>query len=114
MTAFLLMILILLMVAGGQTLLKKGIQAGRERGWSRLASLFHPLVLLAGAMVLASPVLYVRVVAILGLSSAFGLNALSYPLIFLLSRFFLKETSNPWHWSGLILITAGVFAWSLP
>ncbi|MDC7233468.1 MAG: hypothetical protein PQJ58_09555 [Spirochaetales bacterium] len=111
--AYILMLMILLMVAAGQTALKKGIQAGVEKGKGRIASLFHPLVILAGVLVVASPFLYVKVVALLGLSGAFGLNALNYPLIFLLSRVFLKESSNPWYWSGLILITAGVFTWSL-
>lgn len=110
---YILMVLILLMVAAGQTLLKKGIQLSREAGKSRMAALFHPLVLTAGLLVAASPLLYVLVVSRLGLSAAFGLNALNYPLIFLLSRFFLKESSNHWHWSGLILISAGVFFWSL-
>ena len=110
---YLMMVLILLMVAAGQILLKKGIQLSRDAGKGRIASLFHPLVLLAGVMVAASPLLYVLVVSRMGLSSAFGLNALNYPLIFLLSRFFLKESSNRWHWSGLILISAGVFFWSL-
>ncbi len=113
MIAYLLMVAILLMVSGGQTLLKKGIQSGKERGRSRLVSLFHPYVLLAGVLAAISPFLYIRVVAMLGLSSAFGLNALGYPLIFLLSWIFLKERSNPWHWTGLILISAGVFTWSL-
>jgi len=111
--AYLLMVLILMMVAAGQTLLKKGIQAGQKAGRGRAASLFHPLVILAALMVVLSPVLYTRVVAGLGLSSAFGLNALNYPLIFILSRVFLSEKSNRWHWTGVLLISAGVFVWSL-
>lgn len=111
--AYILMLFIILIVTAGQTLLKKGIQIGVQKGKGRFASLFHPLVITAALMVAASPFLYVRVVALLGLSSAFGLNAVNYPLIFILSRVFLKEKSNIWHWSGLILITAGVFTWSL-
>jgi drug/metabolite transporter (DMT)-like permease len=111
--AYILMVFILLMVAAGQTLLKKGVQAGQARGKSRIASLFHPYVIAAFILVGASPLLYVRVVASLGLSNAFGLNALNYPLIFILSRLFLSEKSNSWHWSGLTLITLGVFIWSL-
>ncbi|MBF9014248.1 MULTISPECIES: hypothetical protein [unclassified Oceanispirochaeta] len=111
--AYVLMLCVLLLVAAGQTLLKKGLLLSKARGRGRIASFFHPLVIAAGMMVVASPFLYIRVVALLGLSNAFGLNALNYPLIFILSRVMLKESSNPWHWSGLILITSGVFIWSI-
>jgi len=111
--AYILMLMILLMVAAGQTLLKKGIQAGKASGKGLIGSLFHPFVILAALLVLASPFLYTRVVARLGLSYAFGLNALNYPLIFILSRVFLSEKSNAYHWTGIFLITSGVFIWSL-
>lgn len=111
--AYVLMFLMLLMVALGQILLKKGISIGVQRGKGRVASLFHPLVLLAGFIVLVSPFLYIRVVALLGLSGAFGLNALNYPLIFILSGACLGEKSNSRHWSGVILISLGVVIWSI-
>jgi len=51
---------------------------------------------------------WLRILNFSRLSSAFNVSALMYPLIALLSLYFLQEPLHPRFWLGTILIASGV------
>jgi len=115
MTSVLLMLLMCLMTGAGQVLVKKGM-TGRQRGaglTGLIRFFLHPLLLGGMLLVLGAPLIYIRVLADLGLSGAYGLNGISYIIVYALSRIVLKEEGSWLHGAGLILIAGGVFVWSI-
>lgn len=96
-----------LFTSTGQVLVKKGINLGSKRGYKEL------LIISGGLLIVAAPILYLKVLKEIGLSSAYGLNGLSYLIIYILGVVFLKERGSIFQTVGLIFITTGVIIWSI-
>lgn len=115
LSAFLLMILMGMMTAGGQVLIKLGMM-GRERpaGIFTMILFCLNLQIITGLMLaLSAPLVYIQALKLLGLSGAYGLNGLSYLFVFAFSRIFLGEKGSILHLAGLLLIAGGVAIWSI-
>jgi drug/metabolite transporter (DMT)-like permease len=112
--ALIFMILMTLMTALGQILLKIGVS--RQKRPHNVRSLFFfilDLPVLGGLLLaLAAPFVYLKALSHLSLGELYGLNGLSYFFVFILSRIILKERGNWFHWAGLILIALGIALWS--
>lgn len=95
-----------LLTSTGQILVKKGINKGTK---------FYkePLIFLGGILIIVAPLLYLQVLKIIGLTNAYGLNGLSYLIIYFMSILFLKEKGNIQQTVGLLFITGGVIIWSI-
>lgn len=113
--AYLLMILMCLFTGAGQILVKTGIRRQEAKGLAlrQLRYWGQPLFFAGGALVLAAPILYMQVLSRLGLTGAFGLNGLSYPLIYGLSLLFLRERGSWRQTAGVLIIFAGIAVWSM-
>ncbi len=103
-----LMLLMCLLTSTGQILVKKGINRRKDNKYYR-----EPYILSGGILVLTAPLLYLKVLSIAGLSGAYGLNGLSYIIIYIMGRLVLKEQGSFLQASGLVLITCGVIIWSI-
>ena len=113
--AFLLMVLMGVMTAGGQIFLKLGMK-GRERPsgvWGMILFCLNIRILTGLFLALTAPLVYIRALAFLGLSGTYGLNGLSYFFVFAFSRIFLNEKGSLMHLAGLILIAGGIALWSI-
>ncbi|MBI9102825.1 MAG: EamA family transporter [Spirochaetales bacterium] len=104
-----LLIIMAIITASGQMLIKKGaVHIIRNRGFITLILSFIDPYLLAGLFfTLTAPLLYIRALSSLDLGKAFMFNSLTHLLVFLSGRFILKERTNIFHWLGLSLVTAG-------
>ncbi len=115
MISILLMLLVCIMTAFGQVLAKQGL-TGRSRGpgfTELIRFLVHPRIIAGMLLVLGAPLIYIQVLKRLGLSGAYGLNGLSYLIVYSLSRLILKERGSALHTAALLLISGGVFIWSI-
>ena len=113
--ALFLMILMAGMTASGQVLVKAGLKKGKILPGipGMVRACFRPFVLTGLMLALAAPLVYLQALKILGLSSVYGLNGLTYFFVYALSRFVLKEGGTRLHLAGLILIAGGVVLWSV-
>lgn len=109
------MLIMCILTSVGQVLVKKGINIRKERGMNSLSFLYflQPHILSGIFFVLISPPIYIHVVRLSGLSAAYGLNGLSYIIVYALGSLFLKEKGSMLHTAGLIFISTGVFIWSI-
>ena len=62
---------------------------------------------------LCATLLYFFALIEIDLSSAYAFTALTYVLVAAGSRWLLREASNSWHTTGILLITAGLILWNL-
>lgn len=113
--ALLLMTAMSLLTGTGQIFLKKGLlQETPAKGIFPMIKLcFRPLILGGLILALLAPLVYLRALALLGLSGVYGLNGISYFVVYGLSRFILKERGSYLHLVGLVLIGGGIALWSL-
>jgi len=102
MTAVLLITIMVCLTTFSQYLIKSALN-DRQRFKLVLGVLF-----MAGA-----PLLYIKAISLKGLTSVYGLNGLSYLLVFLVSVFLLKEKAGKYHMAGILLISLGVILWNL-
>ena len=109
------MILMAAMTAGGQVLIKLGLNKTRPvPGLPRMIrACGHPAVLAGLFLALGAPLIYLKALALLGLSSVYGLNGISYFFVYAFSRFVLKEKGSLLHLAGLVLIAGGIVVWSI-
>jgi uncharacterized membrane protein len=100
------MLIMCIFTSTGQILVKKGINRGR---------IFYkePYIYLGGVLIILAPMLYLQAVKRVGLTNAYGLNGLSYLIIYFMSLVFLKERGSLLQTVGLFLITGGVIIWSI-
>lgn len=110
-----LMILMCFLTASGQILVKKGINRKEEKGISPLNLRYFsdPAILGGGVMILAAPLVYLNVLRRIGLTGAFGLNGLSYIVVYVLGLAVLKEKGSRIQTAGIALISLGVAIWSI-
>lgn len=113
--SLLVMVLMGLMTAAGQVLVKKGLNQQAARGLSlgQIRFYLNPRFFLGGALVLTAPFLYLEVLSRLGLAAAFPLNGLSYPLVYALGILCLGEKGNRRQTAGVLVIFAGITLWSI-
>ena len=110
-----LMVLMSVMTAGGQVLLKGGMR-GRTRPSGPLQMIrftLHPQILAGLFLALTAPLVYIQALKLLGLSAVYGLNGLSYFFVYAFSRIFLDEKGSRLHLAALLLIAGGVAVWSI-
>jgi len=90
----------------GQILVKKGLNRKRLH-------YLDPYIFAGVALVLLSPFLYMKAVQMAGLSGAFGLNGISYIIVYLLGVTVLREKGSFLQTLGILLISGGVLIWSI-
>jgi len=115
LSAFLLMILMGIMTAAGQVLIKLGMLGSESpSGISAMVRVCLNFRIITGFMLaLSAPLVYIQALKFLGLSATYGLNGLSYIFVFAFSRIFLGERVSVLHLAGLVLIAGGVAVWSI-
>ncbi len=113
-TGYLLLSTMIILTAGSQILVKRGaMRIQTNQGVRQLIKSAINLPLIAGsAAVFAAPVLYINSLSLLPLNKAFSFNGLSYILVIILSRLFLREKVSLFHIAGGLCILAGFFIWN--
>jgi len=102
MIPLVLMILMVCLTTCSQYLIKSALNSRKK------------FRLLLGALIMAgAPLLYIKAICFEGLTGIYGLNGLSYLMVFMVSVFLLKERTGPYHIAGIIMITTGVVLWNL-
>lgn len=99
--------------AGGQLLLKHGMQVAATRarhsgGSLVLAAAVTPWVYLGLVVFAVSAVVWLAVLSRVPLSLAYPFNALGYLVILTASIVVLHERANLWTWAGTSLVVAGL------
>lgn len=105
--SYILMLLLSICTTSGQILVKKGINRKMYPFY------LDPLIISGGLLVMVAPLIYIQVLKLIGLSNAYGLNGISYIMIYIFGIIFLKEGASKQKTIGIILITTGVLIWSL-
>ncbi|MGL1891552.1 MAG: EamA family transporter [Spirochaetaceae bacterium] len=101
------MLIMCILTSSGQILVKKGINKGNKRYY------LEPYIITGGLLIVIAPMLYLKVLSRIGLTNAYGLNGLSYLIIYFMSIVFLKEKGSVLQTVGIICITIGVLIWSI-
>lgn len=109
------MFIMCLLTSFGQVLVKKGINKRESNGITmrKVAYFMEPNLISGGLLILVAPLLYVKVLRRIGLTNAYGLNGLSYIIIYLMSLLILKEKGSFLQTLGILFITSGVVLWSI-
>lgn len=108
----LILLLAVVALAGGETLLARGMKGTEGEGvrWTetvvRVAR--SPWIWAGVGLLVLHLVLYMVALGKADLSFALPMTALSYPLTALLAQAVLAERVGPTRWLGTLLITAGV------
>jgi len=116
MIPLVLMILMVCLTTCSQYLIKSALNSRKKfRLLSKIeVILFSTSSVLLGALIMAgAPLLYIKAICFEGLTGIYGLNGLSYLMVFMVSVFLLKERTGPYHIAGIIMITTGVVLWNL-
>jgi len=103
---YLIMTAMCLTASTGQILVKKGINRKKP-------NYLDIYIFAGGFLVVLSPLLYLKAVSMVGLSGAFGLNGLSYIIVYILGVAILREKGSFLQTLGILLISGGVFIWSM-
>ena len=105
----LLLIIIAVMIASGQVLLKKGLSSViRGNGIKAfIMSLSYPPLFAGVVLIMTAPLLYIKALEDLPLSAAFMFNSLTHLFVFLAGRFILGEKAGLLQWIGIALIITG-------
>ncbi len=113
--SLLLLAAVAVLTALGQVLVKRGaLLLDTRRGPVKLVFSFFNGPLMAGAAaVLIAPLLYFSALKKVPLLYAYSFSALTYPLVLLGARVFLKEKLNRRQWLGLAAVCAGLMVWNL-
>lgn len=120
------MILVVVLSAAGQVLVKAGANLtlpgnddaaatgtfGRVCVFIRRA--MNPWLVAGIACVALVPLLYTRALSGSALSAVYGATGLSYPLVILASALFFRERIGGRQIVGGVLIVAGFLVWSMP
>jgi drug/metabolite transporter (DMT)-like permease len=114
--ALLIALIAILLLVGGQTLLKLGLNhiggvslfGGNALG-SLLGLLHTPWIILGFVCYGASAVLWMEVLSRLDFSMAFPLVSMTYVFSVLVGRFLFHETVGPERVIGVLLILGGLF-----
>jgi drug/metabolite transporter (DMT)-like permease len=108
----LILLLAVVALAGGETLLARGMKGTEGEGirWTEtVVRVVRSRWIWAGAgLLLLHLILYMVALGKADLSFALPMTALSYPLSALLAQVMLAERVGPTRWLGTLLITAGV------
>ena len=99
----------------GQLLAKKGAQhIGLSRdGLIDIKELLNKYIVLAGIILLITPVFYYLALTQLELSAAFIFTGLNYVFVSIGGKAFFAEKLNTYHYAGITLIFSGVAVFQL-
>lgn len=107
--AFILLLTAILLGAGGQLLLKKGMR--RYPGF-QLQALFalarNPEIICGFGLYGISTLLYLKVLASLSLSLAYPTLSLGYAIVVIMSRILFQESISRTRWAAVGMICLGV------
>jgi drug/metabolite transporter (DMT)-like permease len=108
-----LLLFAVLLAAGGQLLLKHGMQVATARAHAGDGSLLvqaatTPMVIGGLAVFAISAVAWLAVLSRVPLSVAYPFNALSYLIILTASVLLLHERANIVTWAGSLLVVSGL------
>ncbi len=107
--AYALLIASILLGAGGQILLKKGMLRHPGFALTGLFALARNWEIIAGfALYGISTLLYLKVLGSLSLSLAYPTISLGYVFVVIMSRILFKETVTRKRWAAVTLICLGV------
>lgn len=111
----LLLLAVVLLSTLGQIGAKRGaVKVVTGAGWGKMIlSAFNLPLILGSLAVFGAPLLYFKALQGSSLLFAYSFTVLGYPLVLISSRFLLNERLTLWHWGGIILISGGVFCWTL-
>jgi drug/metabolite transporter (DMT)-like permease len=108
----LILLLAVVALAGGETLLARGMKGTEGEGirWTETVGrvVRSPWIWAGVGLLVLHLVLYMVALGKADLSYALPMTALSYPLSALLAQVMLAERVGPTRWLGTLLITAGV------
>ena len=108
----LILLLAVVALAGGETLLARGMKGTEGEGirWTETVGrvVRSPWIWAGVGLLVLHLVLYMVALGKADLSFALPMTALSYPLTALLAQVMLAERVGPTRWLGTLLITAGV------
>jgi len=99
----------------GQLLAKKGAlcMSFRWEGPTSLKTIFNRYIILAGVILIVTPVFYYLALKELDLSAAFAFTGLNYVLVSLGGKAFFAEKLNKYHYVGMALIFLGLVVFPL-
>ena len=103
----LIMFIMCLFTSTGQVMVKMGINQRKNQKipLRNLLYFFEPHILFGGLLIIVSPLLYLKVLSLTRLSEAYGLNGLSYIIVYLMGVFILKEKGSFLQTLGILFIT---------
>jgi drug/metabolite transporter (DMT)-like permease len=108
----LILLLAVVALAGGETLLARGMKGTEGEGirWTETVGrvVRSPWIWAGAGLLLLHLILYMVALGKTDLSFALPMTALSYPLSALLAQVMLAERVGPTRWLGTLLIAAGV------
>jgi drug/metabolite transporter (DMT)-like permease len=105
-----------LILANGQTLIKRGMQTLGDVNLMSPAGLWHFLKFCATnikvwsglALNSVSLCLWIIILSFADLSQAYPLDSMQYVIIAILAKFSLKEKVSPLRWTGIAVIVIGI------
>lgn len=114
MTAYVLLLLNIVLLLAGQALWKQGLeQAGGLQLGNALQVLFSPWILAGAALYAFATVVWLVVLSRLPLSTAYPLQSIAYVLGLFVAWLVFGEAIPPNRWIGAGIIIAGVAVISL-
>ncbi len=109
MTAYLLLLIVIVMGVVGQLLLKYGMSRRPGFRLGDLAALTHDFPVVGGFCCYGiSTLLYFKVLANLDLSLAYPTVSLGYVLVIVMSKVLFGEPVSPGRWAAVMIICTGV------
>lgn len=104
----LLLASVCLLTCLGQIAQKLAVESWRGRELGLLAKLFSPWLVLAVACLGGSLLLWLLLLQRLDVGVAYPMLSLNFVLVTLAASMLFKERIDARHWSGVVLIVAGV------
>ena len=111
LSVFLLLLLNILMLAGGQTLWKLGLSRNSFTFsvTGIIKMLFSPIIFTGLVIYALASVVWFYIISKVDLSTAYPMQSLCYIFVSVAGLVLFKENISLIKWGGLIMITAGAF-----
>jgi drug/metabolite transporter (DMT)-like permease len=111
LSVFLLLLLNILMLAGGQTLWKLGLSrhSFTFSVTGIIKMLFSPIIFTGLVIYALASVVWFYIISKVDLSTAYPMQSLCYIFVSVAGLVLFKENISLIKWGGLIMITAGAF-----
>ncbi len=104
-----------LFTVAGQLLAKKGALSisFREKGRAGIKKIINKYIILAGVILIITPVFYYLALKELDLSVAYAFTGLNYVLVSIGGKAFFAEKLSKYHYVGMALIFLGLVVFPL-